>query len=1025
MATLVEPSVQEFVNHPSYAITFVNLSSFESRIVWARSTYTIDFNTDWQSSILVSNLSLAFLVAWAGIAAQTAKLLGLLSLGIDLRRLGALKWEFYLFSILLSGAFVVMFVSNALSVGTLKELPNSSTDAICFRERHIGTGAATIAIDIVLEVYCVARMMYFLVPGFLYPRHKVQALFDIRVARSLSLLALDIAIAPQMFTFFGVLADAIPSSLVTVVVLAAFNQHSPFSSIPPTASIPFTRPGSAYSRSTIEIRKMPSTHSLQHISHPFAANALLDPTPETEDWPASAALAPQFPEPTLIKSLSYRSSNHLSVPPVTSHRRVSALSEGDSDAWSIKNAVRGFAFRSKDITKGAQAPRSAKAELVLLTKSGNPMQSLPMSPITPASQQPHIEITLAHDENNNLPDDSPLSVPSRASALPSPRVSDITSLNSSSTSRKGTLSILTSSNSDPGSIGPPLGRNRSVSDHHSSLHFTPTTPAPPHLSSHRASTDSGEWKYDTYLVPEPELKRASYVSRGTENHSSSSSFVIDTLSPPQEFLSPGPPQSQRYSVTLPPADDDLSIVYEASHEESDSLIPPSRAARPHTLTFGQPPPVLTVDLDNLAFSDVIERAERSVTISVAGETTDGEGIRGIREDMFVAGGIGRSIATPVGVPEDVDGRLGNGSGSGSGSEDVKYDHNPLQLLEDHESLYISAVPITVYRPSSFESFMHARRRFRPSFHDRVYGNDYSNIFSLDEDYRLEDKLFWTEETVEAPDVTDRETLLSLAKMTRNAYLDISGGVSEEWYELDGYNASFPFGWEEDADGLRGHVFVTGDNSTVIIAIKGTSLTFLGGGEPTAKRDKLNDNLLFSCCCAAIDFTWTPKFVQSNVSRREFTGRELVLFYCCCHSLGGAVASLVAVTFGIPAVTFEAPGERMAAERLHLPLPPSTQHVTHVYHTADPIAMGTCNGIFSACTFAGYAMESSCHLGQTIVYDTVTELGWTVDVRTHPIKVIVEKLLANKWVTKDQSGDDPVPKARPQEDCVECYRWDFA
>ena len=30
----------------------------------------------------------------------------------------------------------------------------------------------------------------------------------------------------------------------------------------------------------------------------------------------------------------------------------------------------------------------------------------------------------------------------------------------------------------------------------------------------------------------------------------------------------------------------------------------------------------------------------------------------------------------------------------------------------------------------------------------------------------------------------------------------------------------------------------------------------GGGGPTAKKDKLNDNLLFSCCCARIDWSWT-------------------------------------------------------------------------------------------------------------------------------------------------------------------------
>ena len=39
-----------------------------------------------------------------------------------------------------------------------------------------------------------------------------------------------------------------------------------------------------------------------------------------------------------------------------------------------------------------------------------------------------------------------------------------------------------------------------------------------------------------------------------------------------------------------------------------------------------------------------------------------------------------------------------------------------------------------------------------------------------------------------------------------------------------------------------------------------------------------------------------------------------------HSLGGALASLLGITFGVPVVTFESPGERMAAQRLHLPSP---------------------------------------------------------------------------------------------------------
>lgn len=39
-----------------------------------------------------------------------------------------------------------------------------------------------------------------------------------------------------------------------------------------------------------------------------------------------------------------------------------------------------------------------------------------------------------------------------------------------------------------------------------------------------------------------------------------------------------------------------------------------------------------------------------------------------------------------------------------------------------------------------------------------------------------------------------------------------------------------------------------------------------------------------------------------------------------HSLGGALSGLMGITFGAPVVTFEAPGDKMASRRLHLPKP---------------------------------------------------------------------------------------------------------
>ena len=85
-------------------------------------------------------------------------------------------------------------------------------------------------------------------------------------------------------------------------------------------------------------------------------------------------------------------------------------------------------------------------------------------------------------------------------------------------------------------------------------------------------------------------------------------------------------------------------------------------------------------------------------------------------------------------------------------------------------------------------------------------------------------------------------------------------------------------------------------------------------------------------------------------------------------------------------------------------------------------MGTCNGILSSCYLAGYAMESRCHLGKTIIYDTVSNLSWGVDLRSHPIASMIETILADPWPPAEELGRE-VPEAVPQRDCVVSLSFD--
>ncbi|KAA1471211.1 alpha/beta-hydrolase [Dentipellis sp. KUC8613] len=353
-------------------------------------------------------------------------------------------------------------------------------------------------------------------------------------------------------------------------------------------------------------------------------------------------------------------------------------------------------------------------------------------------------------------------------------------------------------------------------------------------------------------------------------------------------------------------------------------------------------------------------------------------------------------------------------------------HSPLEP----PSLSLNAVPTTIYRPRFLDALFQARSRSLKSAES--------------------EKVEWEQVDVLGPNIEDRHTLAQLARMTGNAYA-LPG--QKNWYDMDpAWNISFPFGWEDASEGFRGHVFLSSDNSTVVLSIKGTTIQ-----GPTSKKDKYNDNLLFSCCCARVDFSWVFSTVcdcyakhwrcdntclsEALIEDSLFysVGVELVKnltslypssnVWLVGHSLGGALASLLGTTFGFPAVAFEAPGERLAAQRLHLPLPPAAPFstvpaapVTHVYHNADPIPQGTCTGFGSPCASAGYALETRCHLGKSIIFDTVGKLNWRVDVRKHPIREVILKVLEQEEIEWEEDAE--VPQAKAEEDCIDCFKWEF-
>lgn len=307
---------------------------------------------------------------------------------------------------------------------------------------------------------------------------------------------------------------------------------------------------------------------------------------------------------------------------------------------------------------------------------------------------------------------------------------------------------------------------------------------------------------------------------------------------------------------------------------------------------------------------------------------------------------------------------------------------------------------------------------------------------------------WTIDEIAGPNVTDKETILSFARMAANAYEQIPN--KGEWEDVGGgFNYTEDFGWQ--LDGLRGHIFADTENKTLVIGLKGTSPAVFDGADTTG-NDKLNDNLFGSCCCGqggqymwkqvcdcqTSTYTCNSTCLVKNLREKghyytavqELYHNVTALYpdadvWLTGHSLGGVVSSLLGLTFGLPTITFEAFPDALAAGRLGLPTPPG-YHIGrhqarphtgawHFGHTADPVYMGICNAASSFCTIGGYAFQSQCHTGSSCTYDTVADLGWRVAIGTHTIRSVIRDVILKY---------DTVPECTEDTDCIDCFSWKF-
>ena len=222
--------------------------------------------------------------------------------------------------------------------------------------------------------------------------------------------------------------------------------------------------------------------------------------------------------------------------------------------------------------------------------------------------------------------------------------------------------------------------------------------------------------------------------------------------------------------------------------------------------------------------------------------------------------------------------------------------------------------------------------------------------------------------------------------------------------------------------------------------------------------------MFSCCCAKASWEWTPicgcplnakqcsmscLLKESNFDRSYYNLAQTIYLavkewtphaniWMTGHSLGGALASLVALTNDLPAFAYEAPGDLMYASRLGL-LPDipsagrapdyteflSSLPIYHFGNSQDPIYLGTCRGISSSCYWFDYALESQCHTGYECMYEPTNRVKTKTplfraafsNIKYHSIDYVIKNYLENATT---------VPACKIKVDCLakECTEWEW-
>ncbi|EJD01460.1 uncharacterized protein FOMMEDRAFT_142075 [Fomitiporia mediterranea MF3/22] len=227
----------------------------------------------------------AFVIAWDSMSFQSARLIGLVVLGLDLGSLGVKRIERIAFWAVVGVIAILVILTNALEPGDIKQSylvtqsmqqgngqnPVLEAMGICYRQHKLAPSLPLSIITILLEVYVIYRFLDIIAPAHFPLRRRLDALFrDFRIIRGFSLLLFDLITMVPASVKTTYVGDSVPFSIAALIVLIAFNDYHPplrvYGDIAPQIDNKLSqRP---------ESQHLVRYRSLMPAPHPFSAAAL-------------------------------------------------------------------------------------------------------------------------------------------------------------------------------------------------------------------------------------------------------------------------------------------------------------------------------------------------------------------------------------------------------------------------------------------------------------------------------------------------------------------------------------------------------------------------------------------------------------------------------------------------------------------------------------------------------------------------------------------------------------------------------